>query len=202
MRRLPPRSLQPFLAWCICLCPSRQGIDLRGLGVVKLAYTPPPVANEQFCPKKIRSERECSLDTPFVVRDSFAKQRYHIPRHNTPSPFKVQSDGGLQLALSRVEALVAVPLHAEKLNMLPGLRALLVVGTGRSGSLIWLRDLWDGHRLYSTSWAGASRESVMVGNRGPVVEAHNSLTSCFINLPTVAHYNPSFPQSFSLKPRF
>ena len=43
-----------------------------------------------------------------------------------------QSDGGLQLALFRVEALVAVPLHAEKLNMLPGLGALLVLGTIRS----------------------------------------------------------------------
>ena len=65
--------------------------------------------------------------------------------------FKVQTDGDLQLVLFRVEALVADPLLAEKLNMLPGFGALLVLGTGRSGSLIWLRDLWDGHRMYSTS---------------------------------------------------
>ena len=99
-----------------------------------------------------------------------------------------------------VEALVAVPLHAEKLNMLPGLGALLVLR-----SLIWLRDLWDGHCLYSTSWPGASRESVMVGNGGPVVEEHHSLTSCFTNLPTITHYNPSFspillPEISILKP--
>ena len=99
--------------------------------------------------------------------------------------------------LFRVEALVAVPLHAEKLNVLPGLGALLVLGTGRSGSLIWLGDLWDRQRLSSTSWAGASRESVMVGNRGPVLERHHSLTSCFTNSPTItARYittAPHFP---------
>ena len=42
----------------------------------------------------------------------------------------------------------------------------------------------------------------MVGNRAPVVEGHHSLTPCFTNLPTITHYNPSFPQSFGLKPRF
>ena len=35
----------------------------------------------------------------------------------------------------------------------------------------------------------------MVGNRGPVVEGHHPITSCFTNLPTVTPYNPSFPQS-------
>ena len=60
---------------------------------------PPPVSNEQFCPQKIRSERECSLDAPFGARYNIAKRRQHIPWHKTPSPFKAQSDGGLQLAL-------------------------------------------------------------------------------------------------------
>jgi hypothetical protein len=36
--------------------------------------TPPaPVSNEQFGPKLIRSERECSLDTPFGARDNIVK---------------------------------------------------------------------------------------------------------------------------------
>ena len=35
----------------------------------------PPVSNEQFCPQKIRSKRECSLDTPFSARDNIAKWR-------------------------------------------------------------------------------------------------------------------------------
>ena len=35
---------------------------------------PPPVSNEQFGPKLIRSERECSLDT-FGVRDNIVKRR-------------------------------------------------------------------------------------------------------------------------------
>ena len=55
------------------------------------------------------------------------------PQAQVTKPIKAQCDGGLQLAHSRVEALVAVPLHAEKLNVLPGLGALLVLGTGRSG---------------------------------------------------------------------
>ena len=46
---------------------------------------------------------------------------------------EAQCDGGLQLALFRVEALVVVPLHAEKSNMLPGLAAFLVLGTGENG---------------------------------------------------------------------
>ena len=62
-----------------------------------------------------------------------------------PGPFKAQCNGGFQSALFRVEALVAVPLHAEKLNMLPGLGALL--GTGRSGSPIRLRHIGDGRIL-------------------------------------------------------
>ena len=57
------------------------------------------------------------------------------------------------------------------------------------------------YRLYSSSRADARRESVMVGNRGPVVEGHQFLAFCFINLPTVTHYIPSFPQSFCLKLR-
>ena len=123
---------------------------------VACATIVPPVSSKQCCPQKLRSERECSLETPFGARDHLAKQQQHIPRHKTPHPFKVQSDGGLQLAIFSVEALVAVPLHAEKLNMLPGLGGLVVIGTCRSGTLIWLRDLWDGHRLYSISkicWA-------------------------------------------------
>jgi hypothetical protein len=71
------------------------------------------------------------------------------------------------IILFRVEALVAVPLHAEKLNMLPGLGALFVLGTGRSGSPIRLTHLqdtqigWDStvsirsqvrHRVFSKTW--------------------------------------------------
>ena len=63
-------------------------------------------------------------------------------RHKITSPFKEHYDGGFQLALFRVEALVAGPLYKENLNMLPGLGALL--GMGRSGSPIQLRHLWDG----------------------------------------------------------
>ena len=40
--------------------------------------TPPPprpVSNEQFCPQKIRSERECSSDRLFSARDNIAKHR-------------------------------------------------------------------------------------------------------------------------------
>ena len=124
------------------------------------------------------------------MRDNIAKRPEHIPRHKTPSPFTAQSDGGLQLALFRVEALVAVVLHVEKLNVLPGLEALLVLSTGRTGSPILLRDLWDGQCLYRTSRLGASKESVMVGNRGLVVEGHHSLTSCFTK----------FTHSYSLQP--
>ena len=51
-----------------------------------------------------------SLDTPIGACNNVVKRRYHIPRHKTPSPFKAQCDGGLQLALFRVEALVVVPL--------------------------------------------------------------------------------------------
>ena len=47
------------------------------------------------------------------------------------------------------------PAPCGKAEHAPGLGALLVLGTGRNGSLIWLRDLWDGHRLYSTSWSDA-----------------------------------------------
>ena len=55
------------------------------------------------------------------------------------------------------------------------------------------------YRLDSTSRQGASKESVMVGNRGPAVEGHHSLTAYFTNLPTATHYNPSFPNPFILK---
>ena len=57
------------------------------------------------------------------------------------------------------------------------------------------------YRLYSTSRLGASRESVMVGNRGPIVEGHHSLTTCFTNLLTnTARYittAPHFPKPFT-----
>ena len=43
--------------------------------------------------------------------------------------------------------------------------------------------------LYGTPRPSAGRQSVMVGSRGPVVEGHHSLTSCFTNLPTVTRYN-------------
>ena len=42
--------------------------------------------------------------------------------------------------------------------------------------------LW--HRLYSTS-RSRSRELVMVGNRGSIVEGYQTLASCFTNVPTV-----------------
>ena len=64
----------------------------------------------------------------------------------------------------------------------------------------WQPDLAQGPSgqtlLVGTFWPGAGRESVMVGNRGPLVEGHHSVTSCFTNLPTVTHYKPSFPQFF------
>ena len=69
------------------------------------------------------------MDTLFGVRNNIVKRWKHIPRHKLPNPFEAQCDGGLQL----VEALVVVPLHAEKLNMLPGLGASLVLGMGKSG---------------------------------------------------------------------
>ena len=94
---------------------------------------PPPLSNEQFCHEKIWSKQDFSLDTPFSVRDKILKQRFHIPRHKLPSPFKAQCDGGLESAFFRVEALVVVPLYAEKLNMLPRLGALLILGTDRNG---------------------------------------------------------------------
>ena len=43
-----------------------------GCGV---APPPPPVSNEQFGPKLIQSEQECSLDTPFGARDNIVTQR-------------------------------------------------------------------------------------------------------------------------------
>ena len=69
------------------------------------------MSNKQFCP---------ILPLRNTVRTGV---------HKLPSPFKAQCDGGLRLALFRVEALVVVPLHAEKLHMLPGLGVLLVLGT-------------------------------------------------------------------------
>ena len=41
----------------------------------QLQCPPPPVSNKQFGPKLIRSERECSLDTPFGGRDNIVKRR-------------------------------------------------------------------------------------------------------------------------------
>ena len=79
------------------------------------------------------------MDTPFSARDDVVKRQQHIPRHKIPSPFKAQCDRGFQLALFGVEAPIAVPLHAENMNMLPGLEALL--GMGRNGSLIQLKHL-------------------------------------------------------------
>ena len=43
--------------------------------------------------------------------------------------------------------------------------------------------LW--YCVYSNPRPGASRESVMVGNRNRVVEGHHSLTTCFTNLPNI-----------------
>ena len=59
--------------------------------------------------------------------------------HEIPSPCKAQCAGDFHLTLFRVEALVAVPLHAEKMNMLPGIGAFL--GTGRSGRIEALSNL-------------------------------------------------------------
>ena len=69
----------------------------------------------------------------------------------------------------------------------------------RGPSCAWHGQQWW-YRLYSsTSRPGASRESVMVGNRGPVVEGHHSLTTCFTNLPTItARYITTAPR---LRPR-
>ena len=50
---------------------------------------PPLVSNEQFCPKKIRSERECSLDMLFGVCDNIAKRPKDIPMHETRSPHDI-----------------------------------------------------------------------------------------------------------------
>ena len=90
--------------------------------LVCFGYVPPSsLSNKQFGPKLIQSEQECSLDTSFGARDNIVKRREHVPRHKIPSPFKAQCGRGLQFALFRAEALVAVPLRAEKLNVLPGL---------------------------------------------------------------------------------
>ena len=35
----------------------------------------PPLSNEQFCPQKIRSEWECSLDMSFGARNNIVKRR-------------------------------------------------------------------------------------------------------------------------------
>ena len=57
------------------------------------------------------------------------------------------------------------------------------------------------YRLYSTSRPGASRESVIVGNRGLVIEGHHSLTTHFAVLHTIfATYNtttPHFPATLA-----
>ena len=66
------------------------------------------------------------------------------------------------------------------------------------------------YRLYGTHRPGASRESVMVGNRGPVVEGYHSLTSCFTNLPTIAarciatapHSPILYPETSLLEPNY
>ena len=47
----------------------------RTHGVPPLCTPPPPMSNEQFGPKSMRSERECSLDTPFGARDNIVKRR-------------------------------------------------------------------------------------------------------------------------------
>ena len=68
--------------------------------------------------------------------------------HKITSPFKAQFDGGLQLALLRGEALVAVTLHAEKLNVLPGLGPFLFLAwaevAAQSGSGTFGMDRFDG----------------------------------------------------------
>ena len=60
--------------------------------------------------------------------------------------------------------------------------------------------LW--YRLCSTSRPGASRESVIVGNRGPVVEGHHFPTPCFRVFCNIHCNSPSFPRTFGLKPQF
>ena len=45
---------------------------------LQCAYPPPPVSNKQSSPQKIRSEQECSLDTPFAVRDNIVKRLTHL----------------------------------------------------------------------------------------------------------------------------
>ena len=92
------------------------------------------------------------MGAPFGARNNVVKQQCHIPGHKIPSPFKAQCDGGFQLALFRVEALIAVQLHVEKLNILPGLGALL--GTGRSGSPVplWGRTDLIRQQVDNQSW--------------------------------------------------
>ena len=49
----------------------------QGLAFLQFSSKPPPttVSNEQFCPQKIRSAREGSLDTLFGARNNIAKRR-------------------------------------------------------------------------------------------------------------------------------
>ena len=161
-------------------CTLLQSVSSLSAPNVLCITSPPPPSNE-------RSERLCSLDPPFGARDNIVKRWEHIPGHKIPSPFNAPCNGGLQLALFRVQSLVVVPVHVEKLNMLPGPGARFVLGMGRSGSPVHFgmdsSPVW--YRLYGSSRPGAGRESVIVGNRGPAVEGHHSLTTCSTNLPTI-----------------
>ena len=55
----------------------KSGLKPAVLGSPQPIHVPPPpqVSNERLCPQKIRSERKCSLDTPFGARDNIAKRR-------------------------------------------------------------------------------------------------------------------------------
>ena len=108
------------------------------------APPPPPPCRVQQTIRSLKNTVRTGVFVGHTVHYArqCVKRRSHIPGHKIASPFKAQCDGGFQLALFKVEAHVAVLLHAEKLNMLPWLGALLV--TGRSGSPIRLKHLGDG----------------------------------------------------------
>ena len=120
------------------------------MGLVYIWYPPSPCPMNNFVLKKYGPNGSVRW-TCHSVRATILRNGGNTSlgtKHPAHSKYKA-----MEASIQRfsVEALVAVPLHPEKLNMLPGLGALLVLGTGRSGSLISLKDLWERHRLYSTS---------------------------------------------------
>ena len=134
-------------------------------------YRPPPLP----CP------------TNYLILEKYGPNRSVCWIHRSlPSPFKSTMQWRPPISTFQSRSPYCGPASCGKAEH--GLGALLVLGTGRRG----------GTACVAPPRPGASKESVMVGNRGPVVEGHHSLTTCFTNLPTItARYittAPHFPK--------